>query len=97
MEQTGFELQSSLQELPEDQRIIVLHVWGGVSRRSRRTGNFANTRRLDIDTDYQIARAVSGGSEGKWTSTINKFESYLRQFRASPDSSRYRIAEAQFG
>lgn len=32
MELTGFELQSSLQDLPEDQReVIVLHVWGGLS------------------------------------------------------------------
>ena len=32
MEQAGFELQSSLQELPEEQReIILLHLWGGLS------------------------------------------------------------------
>ena len=32
LEQTGIELQSALQELPEEQRkVIVLHVWGGLS------------------------------------------------------------------
>jgi len=32
MEQTGIELQSALQELPEEQReVIVLHMWGGLS------------------------------------------------------------------
>ena len=32
MEQTGFELQSSLQELPDEQReVILLHVWGEMS------------------------------------------------------------------
>lgn len=32
MEQTGLELQSALQELPEEQReVIVLHMWGGLS------------------------------------------------------------------
>ena len=32
MEQTGFELQSSLQDLPEEQReVILLHVWGEMS------------------------------------------------------------------
>jgi RNA polymerase sigma-70 factor, ECF subfamily len=32
MEQTGFELQSSLRELPDEQReIILLHVWGEMS------------------------------------------------------------------
>jgi RNA polymerase sigma-70 factor (ECF subfamily) len=32
MELSGFELQSSLQDLPEEQReVIVLHVWGELS------------------------------------------------------------------
>jgi RNA polymerase sigma-70 factor, ECF subfamily len=32
MEQAGFELQSSLQDLPEEQReVILLHVWGEMS------------------------------------------------------------------
>jgi RNA polymerase sigma-70 factor (ECF subfamily) len=32
MEQAGFELQSSLQELPDEQReVILLHVWGEMS------------------------------------------------------------------
>ena len=32
MEQAGFELQSSLQELPDEQReIILLHLWAGLS------------------------------------------------------------------